>query len=929
VSLELIYTSVSRGLSPGSSGFCTAAATGGMSRQVMGKLEALSGYSFHFNISDPKANLNPVDYAHTQVRIGSETLSVLSRVAFCGADYSGRTNKIAHHFLLERGEQLPGGPAWMMRQMAQKTFVAAYSGEPKNLPKRDLRAAFPATPGPAGPATTWQITTGDAGWAGMLVKAFRENPKVPAFVVFSPGQELLPLFEESLAVLPAEERWQVGFATYYTALPTGCQYHWRGVMAGSAAAREMARFPNATVINLTASLGRAPDNPFTEAARTGAVLPPVLVPERPRIRVVERAPQPAATAAASVAEEVGTMPEALEMERRAAGAPTPALWPSPAQLSVLMARARRARWVKPLLAGNIALAAAVLLLAVLFLVPDLRMSWPWAKAPTIPAAKPGPTPHQVLQPSTQTPQQSASGEPSEQRPGQSPAPKTAQDGLQHTLKELTDLKEKVETAARDAKNQMETAEASAKESKNLSADIRDLNAESFASAKEKWAKAESAAKEARKSVEVVKSLINSAKVQAEAVDKKIRDMQPPTLDASTKEIVEALKKATGEVASEADALALQAESAVAEAEGALKDAKKRLDEAENKIKEELAKAPEVEPQLRSRDEPFGPGVSPDKPPQPVWPSPAQGNKREFPLGRGRKYAFLLLPNAVRQKVTGFSVEEGSNGRRLILTVQAGIERQKEFLVCSIDSRRRLVCDITNMPNTPPDLVTLRDWLVIEVADTEAQRVYQCAMSGSDKRKTETIKVGYNGDGKLIQMAPVKFDYPWPDTLTVKVAGGDPFPLGLSKDIVLRPAGSNVSVDLRVDIKKRDDGTFEIACSLPTFSSAVRTEANKAKNDWSSAHENLQNIDKELQALQEGKVNEGGKVKKEQELRKKRGEQQEVLQKAEEPVQNLLAAAKQAFEQNGSLIVYDAWGILVVELKLTFSGEAGPIIKGGN
>ncbi|MGB2938504.1 MAG: hypothetical protein WBD05_09980, partial [Phycisphaerae bacterium] len=267
MSLELIYTSLSRGLAPGSSGFCTAAATGGMSRQVMGKLEALSGYSFHFNLSDPKANLNPVDYAHTQVRIGSETLSVLSRVAFCGADYSGRTNKIAHHFLLEHGEQLPGGPAWMMRQMAQKIFVAGYSGEPKNLPKRDLRAALPPAPGPAGPAAVWQKTTGDAGWAGMLVKAFRENPKVPAFVVFRPGQELLPLFEESLALLPPEERWQIGFATYYTALPTGCQYHWRGVLAGSAAAREMARFPNATVIDLTASLGRAPDNMFTEAAR--------------------------------------------------------------------------------------------------------------------------------------------------------------------------------------------------------------------------------------------------------------------------------------------------------------------------------------------------------------------------------------------------------------------------------------------------------------------------------------------------------------------------------------------------------------------------------------------------------------------------------------------------------------------------------------
>ncbi|HUT56918.1 MAG TPA: hypothetical protein VNA25_03470, partial [Phycisphaerae bacterium] len=73
MSLELIYTSVPRGLGPGSSGFCTAAATGGMSRQVVTRLEALSSYQFHFNLSDPRATENPVNWAHTQVRIGAET----------------------------------------------------------------------------------------------------------------------------------------------------------------------------------------------------------------------------------------------------------------------------------------------------------------------------------------------------------------------------------------------------------------------------------------------------------------------------------------------------------------------------------------------------------------------------------------------------------------------------------------------------------------------------------------------------------------------------------------------------------------------------------------------------------------------------------------------------------------------------------------
>jgi hypothetical protein len=345
-----------------------------MSRQVVTRLEALSGYQFHFNLSDPRAAENPVNWAHTQVRIGAETLSVLSRTAFCGADYSGRTNKIAHHFLLEHGEQSPNGPAWMLMEMASRVFVAGYGGEPRNLPKRDLRTLLPADARPPEPATTWESVTGDAGWAGMLVKAFRENPKVPAFVIFAPGQELLPLFEESLALLPPEERWQVGFATYYTALPAGCQYHWRGIIAGSSVAKEIQRFPNATVIDLTTALGQAPDSMFTEAARAGTILPPVRVPERPKIQIVERAPEPVPVAG-EVAAEADAFALGLDTEQGAPAIDPRGVATSPVQLRALMRRARRARWVTPLV-------AAVTILAMSTLVSTaLHFYNPWRSTP--------------------------------------------------------------------------------------------------------------------------------------------------------------------------------------------------------------------------------------------------------------------------------------------------------------------------------------------------------------------------------------------------------------------------------------------------------------------------------------------------------------------------------------------------------------------
>lgn len=282
MSYELIHTSVPQGLKANRSGFCTAAHTSGMSKKMAISLEQLSAYDFHFNISDPQANLNPVNYAHARITIGQETYSVLSRIGFSGADYSGRENRIAHHVLLAADERMPNGPAWMISQMDGSVFRSKWEGPAELLPRLALGAVLDSrqTTIPT-PAEHWGKITGDAGWGGMLAKAFRQNKKVPAFVVFKPGQQLLPLFEESLSILPAEERWQVCFTTYHTSTPAGCHYHWRGVIAGSSMASEIRRFPNAMVIDLTKQFALAENNAYTEAARTGntaAIAPPPSIP---------------------------------------------------------------------------------------------------------------------------------------------------------------------------------------------------------------------------------------------------------------------------------------------------------------------------------------------------------------------------------------------------------------------------------------------------------------------------------------------------------------------------------------------------------------------------------------------------------------------------------------------------------------------------
>jgi len=279
MSFELVYTSAAKGLKASSSGFCTVAATAGISKLVMMKLEGLSAYDFCYNLSDPNASLNPPNFAHTTVQIGARQHAALSRVGFAGSDYSGRANKIAHHFLLGNEERLPSGPAEMMVAMDNGVFCHEWKDEPAELPGRSLAQSLPIGQTTVGPANHWQRVAGDAGWAGVLAKAFRDNPTTPAYVIFTPGVDILRLFQESLAILPLSQRWDVTFSTYYTSMPAGCFYNWRAAVAGTAAAREPARFPNAIVIDLTASLGQAPENECTEAARAGRTLAePALAP---------------------------------------------------------------------------------------------------------------------------------------------------------------------------------------------------------------------------------------------------------------------------------------------------------------------------------------------------------------------------------------------------------------------------------------------------------------------------------------------------------------------------------------------------------------------------------------------------------------------------------------------------------------------------
>jgi hypothetical protein len=241
MSWELYYTSANRGLRPHSRGFCTVARTDGMPSAVVERLESLSSYQPIYPGGSALADRNPVAWSHWKIPVGSRNRSVLSRVAFVGSDYTGRPSKFAHHVLLEPAEQAQMGPAGMM--LSEWVMRSTWEGEPTLLESRPLEGTATADP---------PIASDNRAWPARLAEAFREEPERPAYVIYEPQIDLLPMLNAAIQLLPLPARWQVTFSTYFTDLPAGLNCAWRCVVAGTPAAAA-ARGAMGFLIDLTAN----------------------------------------------------------------------------------------------------------------------------------------------------------------------------------------------------------------------------------------------------------------------------------------------------------------------------------------------------------------------------------------------------------------------------------------------------------------------------------------------------------------------------------------------------------------------------------------------------------------------------------------------------------------------------------------------------
>ncbi len=122
------------------------------------------------------------------------------------------------------------------------------------------------------------------------------------YVIFAPGNEVLPLVIEALAVLPREKAWTTSFSTYFTKLPAGVDCLWRFVLDGSPEAQQVRAASHSRKIDLVelrqSRLPAPDDNPFVQAARAGTTAEL----EAPAVMSAPAAPSPMMPAAETPAQ---------------------------------------------------------------------------------------------------------------------------------------------------------------------------------------------------------------------------------------------------------------------------------------------------------------------------------------------------------------------------------------------------------------------------------------------------------------------------------------------------------------------------------------------------------------------------------------------------------------------------------------------------
>lgn len=216
---ELIYTTVSRGLLLGRSGFCPVAWTQGMPANFIPLLDRMDSYIHQLPDQQWTQEEAAICYSCRHCKFGRKSLVLVSRIAAAGLDFQGKNNKIAHHFIFDDAQEyaaLPDGGISVC--MAEENFLSRWDQAPGLLPPflpqtRSLSSSF---------AQQWESITGDAGWAGVIAEFFLRGMSPGFYVAYPPGTPdriLLELIAEIVRLLPKSRLPEFTFSTLFVQSP--------------------------------------------------------------------------------------------------------------------------------------------------------------------------------------------------------------------------------------------------------------------------------------------------------------------------------------------------------------------------------------------------------------------------------------------------------------------------------------------------------------------------------------------------------------------------------------------------------------------------------------------------------------------------------------------------------------------------------------
>ena len=268
---QLIYTSVSRGLIPGRSGYTVAARHRQISDRLVSDIERVSGYTF------ATSGVSPVIYAHRKISFSGKDYHVLTRNKDAGSDYTGRTNHLAQHLICEP-EEIAGCGASPAEVLYGFKWMESYDDEPRYLEDHEIVDLGQFAGTLALPASNWKAVRGEAGDAALLVDEKGKPSSV--FVVNASGADgdsrsLLAMYAESLQLTAASgatpAAWRPSFTTYLQKVDTLADFDWAGCTGEHVL---LQRPGNRLVLDLSSLDLSTPETKQAKLAVTGRVEPP-------------------------------------------------------------------------------------------------------------------------------------------------------------------------------------------------------------------------------------------------------------------------------------------------------------------------------------------------------------------------------------------------------------------------------------------------------------------------------------------------------------------------------------------------------------------------------------------------------------------------------------------------------------------------------